>query len=58
MSVSIADPGESPGVPDWLTKYFEPVSYIKADTLAWIKNSDYLFFAWHYYFPPPIGGID
>ena len=49
MSVSVADLGEGGNfVPAWATKLGVIDVEIAKDTLAWIKASQNLFYAWHY----------
>jgi len=50
-SVSICDVGEGAVYPDWLGKY-APSLDISHDTTEWIKNSENVFYAWHYYGQP------
>ena len=52
MSVSICDVGEGPVIPSWLVELGGGDILIDEDTAEWIKSSNYLFYAWHYYSHP------
>ena len=47
MAVSISDTGEGAVLPDWVAKLVPAVG-IDESTVAWIKNSTTLFYAWHW----------
>jgi hypothetical protein len=52
MSVSICDVGEGAAIPSWLTELGGGDILIDEDTVEWIKASNYLFYAFHYYSYP------
>jgi len=58
-SVAICDTGEAPLIPDWVTKYY-PFGDIRidSDTEDYIKASQNLFYAWHWYGAPPKTAAD
>jgi len=50
MSVALLDIGEGSFIPEWATKYIHVEDLdIASDTLKWIKSSNNLFYAWHWY---------
>ncbi|GMH68390.1 hypothetical protein TrRE_jg3951 [Triparma retinervis] len=50
-SISLADVGEGAVYPSWLGKW-APDLDISSDTSNWIKDSENVFYAWHYYGQP------
>lgn len=48
MSVSICDVGEGSILPDWITQITGGYEDISAETETYIKESNNLFYAWHY----------
>ena len=54
MAVSLQDVGEGAVLPSWLTEHAAKGAgvAIDADTLAWIKATGTLFYAWHWYGAP------
>ena len=52
MSVSICDVGEGAVIPSWLIELGGGNIFIDADTEQWIKSSNNLFYAFHYYSQP------
>jgi hypothetical protein len=53
MSVSVSDTGEGTLMPAVVTKYLGLANLdIKADTVEWMKSSETLFYAWHWYGAP------
>jgi len=48
MSVSICDVGEGSILPAWLTELTGGAEDIAHDTLEWLKESNNIFYAWHY----------
>ena len=53
MSVALSDIGEGAVVPSWLSDLYTGIG-IDGDTIKWIKNSSYLYYAWHYYGNPKL----
>lgn len=56
MSVALADTGEAPLIPSWISKFygfFGAALRIDSETEDWIKKTTTLFYAWHYYAAPP-----
>ena len=51
MSVSVSDVGEGAIIPFWFNDIF-PFFDISNETVAWIKSSETLFYAWHWYGNP------
>ena len=52
MSVSICDVGEGPVIPSWIVDLVGADVLIDGDTIEWIKASNNVFYAWHYYSYP------
>lgn len=48
MAVTIADVGEGSVLPAWVTELTGGAEEINKDTIAWIKASGSVFYAWHY----------
>jgi len=48
MSVSISDVGEGSILPAWITELTGGYEGIAPDTVEWIKQSENVFYAWHY----------
>mmetsp|Transcript_26792 Transcript_26792/g.50766 ORF Transcript_26792/g.50766 Transcript_26792/m.50766 type:complete len:463 (+) Transcript_26792:31-1419(+) len=53
MAVAVCDTGEGSFIPDWVTKYY-PFGDLRIDrdTEKYMKESQNLFYAWHYYGQP------
>ena len=49
MSVSICDVAEGPVFPSWIVDLIGADILLDEDTVEWIKASDNVFYAWHYY---------
>ena len=49
MSVSVSDLGEGVLLPDWVVNITGGGGLISPDTLAWIKSSGSVYYAWHWY---------
>jgi Cellulase (glycosyl hydrolase family 5) len=55
MSVSVADTGEGAIVPYWVDKLLTPDIDISATTVKWLRETNTIFYAWHWYgFPSSI----
>ena len=52
MSVAICDIGEGAVMPAWVEELGGDDIFIDHDTIEWIKASNNLFYAWHYYGNP------
>ena len=52
MSVSICDVGEGPVIPSWVVNLIGGGILLDKDTVEWIKASNNVFYAWHYYSHP------
>jgi hypothetical protein len=53
MSVALAEIGEGSGIlPDWAVSIVGQWADINPFTLSWIKSSNYLYKAWHWYGSP------
>uniref|UniRef100_A0A0G4I4S0 Glycoside hydrolase family 5 domain-containing protein n=1 Tax=Chromera velia CCMP2878 TaxID=1169474 RepID=A0A0G4I4S0_9ALVE len=52
MSVSVCDIGEGVVMPAWVAWLFGPGMFIDRSTVAWMKQRDTLFYAWHWYGMP------
>eukprot|EP01063_Lacrimia_lanifica_P020472 TRINITY_DN27772_c0_g1_i1.p1 TRINITY_DN27772_c0_g1~~TRINITY_DN27772_c0_g1_i1.p1 ORF type:complete len:443 (+),score=152.80 TRINITY_DN27772_c0_g1_i1:57-1385(+) len=48
MSVAVADIGEGGVLPAWVTKLTGGHEFIDGDVVAWMKESNTAFMAWHY----------
>ena len=52
MSVSLSDIGEGAIIPHWLSNIRMAGIFISPSTIKWIKESQNLFYAWHWYGDP------
>lgn len=52
IGISVMDTGEGVILPDWLVNITGAGGDISAETLAWIKKSGSVFYAWHWYGVP------
>ena len=53
VAVAVCDTGEGAFIPDWVTKYY-PFGDLRidSDTEKFMKESQNMFYAWHYYGQP------
>jgi hypothetical protein len=52
MSITLADTGEGAVLPGWITDLTGGHEDISSDTIKWIRDSNNVFYAWHWYGSP------
>ena len=54
MAISVMDTGEGVILPDWVLYVTHGTEDISPETLDWIKSSNNVFYAWHWYGVPAV----